>query len=48
MLDEGIAIDMVLELLVSEDELVERIVGRLVHPALGVFITGGNPPKIRI
>ena len=47
MLDAGITIDIVLELVVSEDELVERIVGRLVHPASGrVYHRQYNPPKV--
>lgn len=42
----GIPIDCVVEIRVDEEALVDRIVGRLVHPASGrVYHRTNNPPK---
>ncbi|OGO91685.1 MAG: adenylate kinase [Coxiella sp. RIFCSPHIGHO2_12_FULL_42_15] len=42
-----ISIDYVIELVVPDEEIVDRISGRLVHPASGrVYHRHNNPPKI--
>lgn len=42
----GIQIDYVVEMQVDDDEVVERITGRLVHPGSGrVYHVQHNPPK---
>jgi adenylate kinase len=45
MVDEGIAIDHVLEMVVSDDEIIKRLSGRRVHPGSGrVYHVEYNPP----
>ncbi|MAP60677.1 MAG: adenylate kinase [Halieaceae bacterium] len=45
MVDEGIAIDHVLEIAVSDDEIIKRLSGRRVHPGSGrVYHVEYNPP----
>lgn len=42
----GVAIDYVIEIAVPESELIDRICGRLVHPASGrVYHLTAHPPK---
>ncbi|MDF1654326.1 MAG: adenylate kinase [Coxiellaceae bacterium] len=42
----GVAIDCVIEIRADEDAIVERITGRLVHPASGrVYHRTNNPPQ---
>ena len=46
MVDEGIAIDHVLEIAVSDEEIITRLSGRRVHPGSGrVYHVEYNPPK---
>ena len=46
MVDEGIAIDHVLEITVSDDEIIKRLSGRRVHPGSGrVYHVDYNPPQ---
>jgi adenylate kinase len=43
----GVALDCVIEVDVPEDEIIERISGRRVHPGSGrVYHTRFNPPKV--
>jgi adenylate kinase len=43
----GVALDFVIEVDVPEDEIIERISGRRVHPGSGrVYHTRFNPPKV--
>ena len=45
MADEGIEIDHVLEIAVSDDEIIKRLSGRRVHPGSGrVYHVDYNPP----
>ena len=45
MVDEGIEIDHVLEIAVSDDEIIKRLSGRRVHPGSGrVYHVDYNPP----
>ena len=45
MVDEDIAIDHVLEIAVSDDEIIKRLSGRRVHPGSGrVYHVDFNPP----
>lgn len=45
MLDEQIAIDHVLEIAVSDEEIIKRLSGRRVHPGSGrVYHIDHNPP----
>ena len=45
-MDEGIAIDHVLEIAVSDEEIITRLSGRRVHPGSGrVYHVEYNPPK---
>ena len=45
MVDEGIEIDYVLEIAVSDDEIIKRLSGRRVHPGSGrVYHVDYNPP----
>lgn len=44
--NEGIKIDVVIEIDVPEEEIIERMTGRLVHPASGrTYHRRYNPPK---
>lgn len=46
LLDAGVDIDAVLEIVVDDEQIVERISGRRVHEASGrVYHTVFNPPK---
>ena len=46
MVDEDIAIDHVLEIAVSDEEIIKRLSGRRVHPGSGrVYHVEYNPPK---
>ncbi len=46
MVDEGIEIDHVLEIAVSDEEIITRLSGRRVHPGSGrVYHVEYNPPK---
>ena len=46
MVDERIAIDHVLEITVSDDEIIKRLSGRRVHPGSGrVYHVDYNPPQ---
>ena len=46
MVDEEIAIDHVLEITVSDDEIIKRLSGRRVHPGSGrVYHLDYNPPQ---
>jgi adenylate kinase len=46
MVDEEIAIDHVLEITVSDDEIIKRLSGRRVHPGSGrVYHVDYNPPQ---
>ena len=46
MIDEQIAIDYVLEIAVSDDEIIKRLSGRRVHPGSGrVYHVDYNPPR---
>ncbi|CAM3931585.1 adenylate kinase [Vreelandella rituensis] len=46
MKDAGVKIDHVLEIAVSDEEIVSRLAGRRVHPASGrVYHVEHNPPK---
>ena len=43
----GVALDFVIEVDVPEEEIIERISGRRVHPGSGrVYHTRFNPPKV--
>ena len=47
LLDQGIEIDCVLEINVSDDEIVSRLSGRRMHPESGrVYHVTNNPPKV--
>ena len=47
MVDAGIAIDHVVEIVVDDEEIVSRMSGRRVHPASGrVYHIHHNPPKV--
>lgn len=47
MVQAGVAIDVVLEIDVTDDEIVKRLGGRRVHPDSGrVYHVEFNPPKI--
>jgi adenylate kinase len=46
--DEGVGIDYVVEIDVDNEEIVERLSGRRVHPASGrVYHIVFNPPKVK-
>lgn len=46
LLDSGVAIDVVLEIHVDDEEIVERMAGRRVHLDSGrVYHVANNPPK---
>ena len=46
MVDEGISIDHVLEIAVADEEIIQRLSGRRVHPGSGrVYHVVFNPPK---
>ncbi len=46
LIDAKIALDVVLELSLDDEEIVHRMTGRLVHPASGrVYHRDFNPPK---
>ena len=46
MIDERIAIDYVLEIAVSDEEIIKRLSGRRVHPGSGrVYHVDYNPPR---
>ena len=46
MVDEGIAIDHVLEITVSDEEIIKRLSGRRVHPGSGrIYHVDYNPPQ---
>ena len=45
MVDEGIAIDHVLEITVSDEEIIKRLSGRRVHPGSGrIYHVDYSPP----
>lgn len=47
MVQAGVAIDVVLEIDVPDDEIVKRLSGRRVHPGSGrVYHVDFNPPKV--
>lgn len=47
LIDAGIALDVVLELSLEDEEIVHRMSGRLVHAASGrVYHSEFNPPKV--
>src|SRR5436190_5862126 len=47
MKDAGVNLDFVLEIDVADEVIIERIVGRLVHPASGrPYHVKFNPPKV--
>jgi adenylate kinase len=47
MRDSGIDLDFVLEIEVDEDEIIQRMSGRRVHPGSGrVYHVKFNPPKV--
>ncbi len=47
LVDEGIAIDYVVELDVEDEEIVRRLSGRRVHPGSGrVYHVEFNPPRV--
>ena len=47
MVDEGIAVDHVLEITVSDEEIIKRLSGRRVHPGSGrVYHIEYNPPSL--
>jgi adenylate kinase len=46
MVEAGVAIDLVLEIAVDDEEIVQRLSGRRVHPASGrIYHIEHNPPK---
>ena len=46
MVDEQIGIDHVLEIAVSDEEIINRLSGRRVHPGSGrIYHVEYNPPK---
>ena len=46
MVDEGISIDHVLEIAVADEEIIQRLSGRRVHPGSGrVYHVVFNPPE---
>jgi adenylate kinase len=46
MIDERIAIDYVLEIAASDEEIIKRLSGRRVHPGSGrVYHVDYNPPR---
>lgn len=46
LLEAGIGVDVVVEIFVPDDDIVERLSGRRVHPASGrVYHLKYNPPK---
>ena len=45
--EQGVVIDYVVEIAVSDEEIIKRLSGRRVHPASGrIYHTEFNPPKI--
>ena len=47
MVDEGVAIDHVVEIAVDDEEIVSRLSGRRVHPGSGrVYHVTHNPPEV--
>lgn len=47
MIEAGVDIDYVIEIDVGDDEIIERLSGRRVHPASGrVYHVKYNPPKV--
>lgn len=45
--DQGIAIDYVVEIAVDDEEIVQRLAGRRVHPASGrIYHVKYDPPKV--
>ena len=45
--DGGVRLDVVLELYVSEAEIIERVTGRRIHPASGrIYHVTRHPPRI--
>lgn len=47
MIDAGVDIDYVIEIDVGDNEIIERLSGRRVHPASGrVYHVKYNPPKV--
>lgn len=47
LLKSGIDIDYVIDIQVSDEEIIKRLTGRLVHPSSGrVYHTTFNPPKV--
>ena len=45
MVDEGIAIDHVLEITVSDEEIIKRLSGRIVHPgSCRIYHVDYSPP----
>ena len=46
-MEQGVDIDFVVEIDVDDEEIIERLSGRRVHPASGrVYHTKYNPPKV--
>ncbi len=47
LLESGVVIDHVVEIVVDDEEIVGRMSGRRVHPASGrIYHTEHNPPKV--
>lgn len=47
MIDAGVSIDHVVEIRVADDEIIQRLSGRRVHPGSGrVYHVTHNPPKV--
>lgn len=47
LVEQGVDIDFVVEIDVDDEEIIERLSGRRVHPASGrVYHTTYNPPKV--
>ena len=47
LVEQGVDIDFVVEIDVDDEEIIERLSGRRVHPASGrVYHTKYNPPKV--